>query len=430
MKKAVLVFILFANALMFSQSNAEISNVYLNKAEKNYKNLEIDQALINFNKAVALKDTINDSNTARLGVLIYFELQEFEKAFNYAKRYFILEKNKRTEDYQQQLELYVTIKDELDKIKAQNLLQEMTRLQKENDLRKLDSLKLAWKQQALTLAIKADSIYVFNKYNTALYENSGNFGILSDDGTILFKADEYKVAHSFDGYFILMNAEVNPTKIYCYNTKSKQGYKLPDISEFNPLATHFGKVMFPRGNNKLICYPNNSLKVLMYDLSERKFISDNGEKDLFKILEKKKFIDNSNKEGDVKIGKTWYRYGGQVGGGISPLYNTDYTIFGYLCAIDGKLLSFKDYNYVGAFYTEKLQAVTNNETFWINQNGTKVSAPIDENGIYSGDLKIEKQEEGLYIFYQIIDGKNTIISGTKKLLNLDDFLKIYQNQER
>ncbi len=430
MKKAVLVFILFTNALIFSQSNAEISTVYLNKAEKNYKNLEIDQALINFNKAIALKDTINDSTTARLGVLIYYELQEYEKAFNYAKRYFILEKNKRTEDYQQQLELYVTIKDELDKIKALAVLQETERLLKEKELRKLDSLKLVWKQQALSMSIKADSIYTFNKYNTALYINSGNFGVLNDDGAILVKADEYKAAYSFDSYFILMNTETNPTKIYCYNAKFKQGFKLPDISEFNPLATHYGKVMFPRENNKLICYPNNSLKVLVYDLSERKFTPYNDDKDLFKILEKKKFIDNSNKEGDVKIGKTWYRYGGQVGGGISPLYNTDYTIFGYLCAIDGKMLPFKDYNYIGTSYNEKIQASTNNETFWINQNGTKITAPENENGIYGGVSKIEKQEDGSYLIYQNIEGKNTFISETKKLLNLEDFLKNYQNQEQ
>ncbi|NCP21871.1 MAG: hypothetical protein GW847_07720, partial [Zetaproteobacteria bacterium] len=126
MKKLIILFFIVLSpcSTLFSQSNSEISGVYLSKAEKNYKNLEIDQALINFNKAIALKDTINDANTARLGVLIYYELQEYEKAFNYAKRYFILEKNKRSDDYQQQLELFVNIKDELDKLKALTVLKE------------------------------------------------------------------------------------------------------------------------------------------------------------------------------------------------------------------------------------------------------------------------------------------------------------------
>ena len=431
MKKLIILFFIVLSpcSTLFSQSNSEISGVYLSKAEKNYKNLEIDQALINFNKAIALKDTINDANTARLGVLIYYELQEYEKAFNYAKRYFILEKNKRSDDYQQQLELFVNIKDELDKLKALTVLKETERLQKEKALKRLDSLKLFWKQQALSMAIKADTIYTFNKYNSALYKTAGNFGIVNDVGIELVKADEYKAAHSFDGYFILMNTEINPTKIFCYNANTKQGFKLPEITEFNQLSTHYGKVMLPRGNHKLVTYPNNTLKVLVYDLVDRKFIADGERKDLFKSLEKNKFIDNSNKDGDVKIDKIWYRFGGQIGGGISPLFNTDYTLFGYICALDGSKLLFKDYNYIGSFYNEKLQVTLNDDIFWINQNGTKVPPPIDENGVYAGTSKVEKADAGFCIVYQNIDGKSTIVSGAKRLLNLDDFLKSYQNQE-
>lgn len=426
MKRLVLLLIIvIIPSFLLSQSNSEISRVYLNKAENNYKALETDQALINFNKAISLIDTIIDSNTARLGVVIHYELQDYEKAFKYAKQYFLLVKNKRTEEYQQQLELFVNIKDELDRKHLQAVLLEKERIEKENELRRLDSLELVWNKQVRELAVNADSIYPFNKNNIALYSRIGNFGIVNDDGTILLKAEEYKAAYSFDTYIILMNTAINPTKIYCYNTNFKQGFKLPSVSEFNQLSTHFGTVMLPRGNNKLVTYPNNSLKVLVFDLAERNFSVDINQKNILKELEKRKFIDNSNKDEDVKIDKTWYRFGGQLGGGISPLYNTDYSIFGYLCAIDGNKLLFNDYNYVGSFYNEKLQVVTNNETFWINQNGTKVLKPIDENGVYSGLSKVVKYDTNAYLIYQNIDGKDMVISGTKKLLNLDDFLTSY-----
>lgn len=50
-------------------------------------------------------------------------------------------------------------------------------------------------------------------------------------------------------------------------------------------------------------------------------------------------------------------------------------------------------------------------------------------GFYAGTSKVEKADAGFCIVYQNIDGKSTIVSGAKRLLNLDDFLKSYQNQE-
>ena len=380
-------------------------------------------ALVNFNKALQLIDTITTSDVARLGVLIHYELRDYKEAHEFATQYFLLVKNKRSEDYQKVLELYVDIKDELDLQLAEEQKLEAERLAKEKEARRLDSLNLAWKNQAETMAIKADSIYAFDKNNLALFKSGGNFGVVNDTGIILIEADAYKAAYHFDGYFILMNKNLNHNKIYCYSSVTKKGYKLPDVSEFNPLATHYGQVMLPRGNNKLIAYPNNSLKVLVFDLLLQKFTSTDDGKSLFKDLEKKKAISNYNKDGEVKISKKWYRFGGIVGGGISPLYNADYSLFGYICAIDGRLLTYDFYNYIGAFYNEKLQVLTNGEPNWINQNGTKVTAPTNENGVYSGASKIGKSDLGNYIFYQTIDGKKMIVSGDKKLLNQTDFIK-------
>ncbi|MCF6214313.1 MAG: hypothetical protein L3J45_09860 [Flavobacteriaceae bacterium] len=424
MKKVIIAaFLILSFGSMVGQSNTEIAGVYLKKANKNYINLETELALINFNKAIKLLDTITKSKIARLGVLIHSELRNYKEAHKYAKQYFLLVKNKRTEDYQKVLELYVDVKDELDRQLAEEKKLEVERLAKEKEAKRLDSLELAWKNKAMAMAVKADSIYPFDKHNLALFKNGDFFGILNDMGVVLVKADEYKAAFHFDGYFILMNKSKNPTKIYTYNGTTLQGHKLPDISEFNPLSTHYGQVMLPRGNNKLIAYPNNTLKVLLYDLVTKKFVSIPNEKSLFKQLEKKKAISNYNKDGKVKVNKRWVYFGGILGGGISPLYNADYSLFGFLCAIDGRLLSSSIYNYIGSFYNDKLQVLTNGEIFWVNQNGTKVTAPVDENGIYKGASKIEKSELGHYLFYQIIDGKKMIVSGDKKLLNQDSFIK-------
>ena len=64
-------------------------------------------ALVNFNKALQLIDTITTSDVARLGVLIHYELRDYKEAHEFATQYFLLVKKKRTEDYQKVLELYV-----------------------------------------------------------------------------------------------------------------------------------------------------------------------------------------------------------------------------------------------------------------------------------------------------------------------------------
>ncbi len=424
MKNTVIVtLLLLSMGTLLAQSDKEIAAVYLKKAKSSYAKLETDLALKNFNKALKLLDTITKSDQARLGVLIHYELRNYKEAFKYAKQYFVLVKNKRTKDYQQLLELYVDIKDELDKQLAEEQRLEAERLKKEKEIQRIESLKSAWKNKVDAMTVQADSIYSFDKNRVALYSNSGHFGIIDDSGDILIKADSYKAAYHFDGYIILMNKTENPTKIYCYNTQSKVSYQLPDISAFNQLSTNYGQVMLPRGNNRLVAYPDNSLKVLVYDLATQKFIHLENEKVLFKSLQKKKVISGYNKDGDVKVNKKWYHFGGIVGGGISPLFNKDYSINGYLCAVDGRKLERSVYNYIGSFYNDRLQVITNGNTFWINKNGTKVSAPVNENGTYTGLSKIEKYKDHSYLVYQNIGGKKTFISADKKLLNQTDYIK-------
>jgi len=422
--------ILFAIVLLLSsnfltaQSDKEIAGVYLKKAKDNYAKLETEMALSNFNKAVKLLDTITKSDQARLGVLIHYELMDYKEAFKYAKWYFKLVKNKRTKNYQQLLELYVDIKDELDKQLADEKRLEAERLKKEKELQRLASLKKTWQTELKTMALEADSIYAFDKNNVALFKKSGYYGVVNDRGIVLLKATNYKAAYHFDGYIILMNKAENPTKIYCFNAPKKLSYMLPDISAFNQLSTHYGHIMLPRGNDKLVAYPNNTSKVLVYDLANNKFVTFLEQKTLFKELQKKKAISSYNKNGEIKVNKKWYRFGGIVGGGIIPLYSKeDYTINGYLCTIDGRKLESSLYNFIGYFYNDKFQASTAGTTFWINQNGTKVEKPINENGIYNGTTKIDKLDNKKCVFYVLEEGVKTYISGNKKLLNQVDFIK-------
>ncbi len=422
MKKTLLIlFCIINSTLFYAQSNDDIAKVYFKRAkEKLFTEINPKKALAQFNKALKYKDSITNYKNAWLGTHIYYELGKLNDAHKYAKQYFLLAKNKNSEEYNTFLELYITIKEEIEEKQVEEKRLEEERIRKELELKKIDSLKTVWHKKSEALSINADSIYQFNKKNIAVFEKSGNFGIIDDKGLVLIKADENnKAVKSFDGFILLLNKKEKPTKILCYNTSTKNSFSLPAVSDFNPLSTHYGKVMLPRGNGRLVTYPNNSLKALVYDLNERKFVNISNLKDLFKILKKADKIDKFNKNGQVKLHKKWYEFGGHIGGGVHPLYNEDYTIYGYLCSIDGTVLKSTDFANLGYFYNEKLQAIKNGETIWLNQNGSSVDAPKDESGIYTGDSKIRKLENGNYQIQQ----NGVIILGDKKLVKMADFLR-------
>ena len=46
----------------------------------------------------------------------------------------------------------------------------------------------------------------------------------------------------------------------------------------------------------------------------------------------------------------------------------------FLCGIDGKVLTASEYNNLGAFYNGKVHVANGSESFWVNQNGAKVTA--------------------------------------------------------
>ncbi|PWG06165.1 hypothetical protein [Polaribacter aquimarinus] len=423
MKKILLTLLcVLAFTVTNSQSKKEIANVYIKRAQNVIEeSIDYKEARVLFEKAMKYLDTVTDYRIAKLGTIIYFELSDFKEAKKYSKQYFLVVKNKKSEDYLNQLELAVTIDEEIELEEAEERRLEVERIKKEKELRRIDSLKTLWKNKSDDLSLKLDSIYDFNKNSLALFKNNGNFGIINDRGEIIVSAEEYKHAVSYDGYILLMNKSVEPTKIYSFNTNSQNGFLLPSPSDFNPLSTHYGEVMLPRGNGRLVTYPNNSHKPLVYDLNLKRIVNIANTENLLKSLKKTDRIDKYNKEGEVKINKVWYNFGGHLGGGVHPLYSIEnYTLKVFLCSIDGSLLNTNStYQYIGAFHNNKLQALKGNEITWINQNGTKTNAPKDESGKYSGLSKVVKIAPGVYHIMQ----NDFIVLGKEKLEKLADFLR-------
>ncbi|WP_146104909.1 hypothetical protein [Polaribacter gangjinensis] len=422
MKKYLLVVLCFFYFLQFqAQSNNEIASVYIKRANESLNNLDFSFAKEHFEKAMKYLDTINTSDVARLGTFIYFELKQYEEAKKYASYYFSLAKNKKSEEYTEMLTLSVDITEFLEKIAIEKKRQEEERIRQEKEYKRIDSLRLLWMTKSDMLSIKVDSIYQFNANNVAIYKKNDFFGLMNDLGKVLVEADEYEDIVSFDGYFIFKNKENEPTKLFCYNSKTSKGFLIPSISDFNTLATNYGKVMLPRGNGRLVTYPNNAKEPFVFDLNEQKTVKFLQVEEVLKSLKKSNFIDKYNNDGEVKIDKEWYLFGGHLGGGIHPIYSQEgYDLEGFLCSIDGRFLK-KDshFDFVGFFYNNSAQAVKGSQVFWINQNGTVLNETIDEDVDYQGKTKLTKLSNKNY---QLLRDE-LIILGDEKLEKMEDFIK-------
>lgn len=156
-------------------------------------------------------------------------------------------------------------------------------------------------------------------------------------------------------------------------------------------------------------------------MSAKKFVRVANQEEVLKGHKKSDVIDKYNKDGEVKVNKEWYAFGGHLGGGIHPLYSLEtYDLKYYLCSIDGNLIdATADISNIGYFYQNKNQAIKNNKTVWVNQNVTKVSDAKSEAASYNGDSKVRKLASGAY---QILRD-NMIIKGDDKLPKMADFLR-------
>lgn len=423
----------------YSQEDKIIVSAYIKRAvEAIETSVDYESALISFNKALERLDTITDRKIAILGSKIYYEnhhkqetlqdqLNYLIKSKEFCDQYFSIFKNNATEEYMNNTEHALLVIESIEELKEEISIEEEEKRKKELELRKIDSLRTSWFEKSESLSIKVDSLYLFNKNNIAIYKNNNSFGLINDNGEVVLEAKEFKDVVHFDGYFIFKNNVDQPSKLYSYNSNNNSGFLLPGISEFNTLSTSYGKVMLPRGNGRLVTYPNNSKEPFVYDLNLKKTIKVANQEDLLKSLKKTDIIDKYNKDGEVKINKEWYVFGGHLGGGIHPLYSVeDYTLNSFLCSIDGKLLNTTlDYQYLGYFYQSKYQAVKGNKTTWVNQNGTKVSDAKDEAEKYNGNSVVKKLESGAYQIFK--DGM--IILGKEKLPKLPEFLRQFSGKE-
>ncbi|WP_299669659.1 hypothetical protein [uncultured Polaribacter sp.] len=411
----------------YTQNNAEIANVYIKRANTVIEeSIDYKGALALFEKAMKYMDTVTKPSIASLGSRIYFELDNYKKAQKYSKQYFLIAKNKKSEEYLEQLDLFVTITEALEVQLQEEQRIEEEKQRKAKELRKIDSLKTVWKLQSQKLSVRADSIYPFNANKYALYSKDDKFGIINDRAEIIVKADEYSFSINYAGFILLKNKNTAPTKIYSFNTNNGTGALLPNPSDFNSLATNYGKVMLPRANGRLVTYPNNAYEPMVYDLNQAKIVRVANKEEVLKQLKKNDIIRKYDKEGALKIDKNWYDFGGHLGGGIHPLYfEKEYQVHAFLFSVDGTVLyTNSDYEYIGAFYDNKAQAIKGTQISWINQNGTKVSGAKDKLATYKGNSEVVKLEDGVYQIFQ--DG--IIVNGEETLEKMPDFLRKFNNE--
>jgi len=418
-KEILTTMLLCVGLLSFGQSRSEIASVYIKRAQELVEKIEFREANVQFEKAMKYTDTINTSDLAWLGAYIKFELKEYEAARSYAKKYFLLKRNTKSEEYQELLETYVTIEEKLIEIEEERKRMELERLRKEKEQRRLDSLEVVWTKKAATLSLQFDAIEDFNRFGTAIFKKGSYVGIIKDNGKILVDANKYQGVRSFDGYTLLLDKETNASKIFAFDHSTLQGHMLPSPNSMNNISTSFKEVMLPRGNGQVALYPNNSLQVVIYDIPSKAVVPAGDYKEIFKQLKKTDKISKSNKDGQVKVNKEWYYFGGDLGAGVHPLFAEDYSLKGFLLSISGAVLPPSSHNHIGVFYDGSYQYYAGGEVSWIDQSGSNVDAGENAFGTYGGATKITKTEEGT--FRLIKDGK--IILGDEELVPLNEFLQ-------
>ena len=419
MKKVFVLLGLLFSIFSYAQTNDEIAGVYLKRARKVIEeSIEFKEAKVLYEKAMRYVDSVKTSDMAMLGARIYYELEEYKTAKRLSKKYFALVKNRKSEEYEDQLELAILITEELEQQEEEQKRLEEARIKKEKEIKFIDSLKTEWRSKAKSMVLPFDGIDAFNKYQVAIYRYKGKVGLLSDVGEIIVEANDFEDVVSFDGIFIFKDKANEPSKLYYYNMSTSEGFDIPALSTFNTLSTHYGTVMLPRANGQLVTYPNNSYEPFIFDLNTRSLVRLENQKELFKRLRKSDAIDKYNNDGEVKKDKTWYTFGGHLGGGVHPLYEENYVLSGFLFSIDGTFLSAKtDYQYIGPFYNNTMQSIQGNETIWVNQNGTKISSVEDQSKEYSGESRVVKTDGG----FHIMQG-DKIVLGDDKLETIEDFV--------
>jgi hypothetical protein len=195
---------------------------------------------------------------------------------------------------------------------------------------------------------------------------------------------------------------------------------LPTVSDFNALSTNYGKVMLPRDNGLVVTYPNNSKKVLVYDLNLENFKKVSNLERYYDYWKDQKVIKKFNKYNQVKIDKEYLDFGGNIGG-YSAFYNGDGSLFGFI-SNGGSLITSAKYKYIGTLSNGILEASkTDGTVVWLNGKGKTSKTIVNKNGIYTGTTTLRKVASK----FQFVNEKNEIMKDGKVLEELSQFLKTH-----
>lgn len=412
-------FFFFCTLTVFAQTNAEIAGIYLTKSEEELANKNLNQSVEYFEKAKTLFEGKTTIKVEEQGTFLYFALQNYIQAKEHAKNYFALNPDKKTDRYKEVLFLYVELEELIEKQKEIEKQQNIERLLAIAKQRKLDSLKTTWKNLAAKMVVEADSIFAFDKNGIAVFKNSkGKYGLIDDKGNEIVTAT-YNNSCSFDAIVLLFEGiKDQPTKITAFNTNTKELKTLPAISQFNALSTHYGKVMLPRSNNVLICYPNNTNKVAIYDLTTNSLKPSTDLERYFEHWKDLDVIKKYNKENQVKLDKDYLDYGGNLVG-FSVLCSLTGGIEAFI-TIGGTLISPDTYKYIGTLESGFAEAIKKDGSReWIDENGNVTTMLSNKSGIYEGTTVLNKVGKSQF---ELRNKENQIIKGDKVLDNLADFL--------
>lgn len=427
MKKNIAIFLFTISFLTsYAQSNDEIASVYMKRATKAIEEeSDFKKATNLFEKGVSLLDSITDVSMAKLGVDIYYKQSKYKLAKEYSKIYFLLAQDKSSEEYIKRLDLAVTLDELVEKQIAEERKLAAIRRGKLKNQQKLDSLNNLWETKSKKLSVAADTIFNFDKNNYAIFVKNEKYGLLTDKGRIVIPANGYRNAIANDGYILFTNLKEEAFVMYCFDTRTGQGFLLPRPSEINASSTHYGKIMLPRGNGNFVTYPNKTAVPFVYNLKDKKIIRTADKEALFKQLKKDDVIEKYDKENNIRIDKVWYNFGGILGGKIFPVYlNTKDVIHSFVSGIDGSVFFVEsDYQFIGGYYKNCFEALYENDRMWIDQTGNEVEAPVNDSGTYTGTIKPVKLDNGFYHFMK--DG--LIVLGKKTLETKDVFMKKYAN---
>jgi hypothetical protein len=427
MKKKLVIFLFFISLFSsYSQSKDEIASVYMKRATKAIEEeSDYKKATELFEKGVSYLDSITDISMAKLGVDIYYKQLNYKLAKKYSQAYFNVAKDKKSEEYLNQLDLAVTLDELVEKQIAKEKRLALIKRRKLKKQRKIDSLSNLWETQSKKMSIAADTILSFDKNNYAVFVNDGRYGLLTDKGRIVIPANGYRNAIANDGYILFTNLKEEAFVMYCFDTNTGEGFLLPRPSKINNSSTNYGKIMLPRANGTLVTYPDQTAVPFVYNLKEKEIITIKDKEAFFKQLKKDDVIEKYDKEDNIRIEKVWYNFGGILGGNMFPVYlNNEDVIHSFVSGIDGSVfLVGSDYQYIGGFYKNCFEALYDNDRVWIDQTGNEVDAPENESGSYTGKIELVKLDNGFYHFMK--DG--LIVFGKKTLETKDVFMKKFTN---